>query len=60
MITLNDNEASSVVNALRVAAAAYTIDAEVMRKHGHEAMARQFDRQQYEAKELADRIERDG
>jgi propanediol dehydratase small subunit len=57
MITLNDNEANTVVCALRVAAAAYTIDAEVMRKHGHDKMARQFERQENDAKELADKIE---
>jgi hypothetical protein len=57
VITLNDSEGSTVVNALRIAAAVYIQDADTMRKHGMERNAKGFMAQAHEANELADKIE---
>jgi hypothetical protein len=59
-MNLTDAQIWVAVNALRVAAARYAEDATAMRAQGSEqynSVARQFDKQEKEARELADHME---
>lgn len=57
-ITISDeNELSTIANALIVAAQRFEEDAQVCRDAGHERVAAQFDRQAAHARELHTRFE---